>query len=612
MQQQAAAPGGGAAPAPEQAAPRPGGGLIGTIARMVFVWWLMNYLKGGGRKSADQPVLRNLFQRGEPVDISFYIDPSPVIKEALLKKDPIWDLESVHLVIDDAVSKNVTFQLPESAQNNGSLYLHTFVMREGHEFEQHNAFFGVTRLTHYGPKRRETKEKNLLFDEAQSEEDKEEEEEEEAPREIVNYWKPKMTVALVDDFSQYKQSTVPPHLRPLFLVDPEDDYYYPMIYFNEFWVLKSHMIEVNSTVDEVTIELTVSSIKPWLVQIISQVEESFRLQASMGLNTDDETDEFKKILVEGNPILLGITFVVSLLHSFFDFLAFKNDIGFWKDNRSMEGLSARSILINAACQFVIFLYLMDNDTSFVVLLSSGVGLLIEIWKITKAMKVTVQWRNGIPVPHFEDRASYSNSETKKHDAQAMKYLSYVIYPLVIGYSIYALVNESHKSWYSWILSSLVGAVYAFGFILMCPQLYLNYKLKSVAHLPWRQLTYKFLNTIIDDLFAFVITMPWLHRLSVFRDDVVFLIYLYQWYVYGVDKKRVNEFGFSEESSAAPAAPADDGPCSETEAEETEPPEEQTEEGPSTPTLRHRREPAQVEEIEPPKLHDAKDESKKDK
>jgi hypothetical protein len=53
-------------------------------------------------------------------------------------------------------------------------------------------------------------------------------------------------------------------------------------------------------------------------------------------------------------------------------------------------------------------------------------------------------------------------------------------------------------------------------VLPCLQLYLNYKLKSVAHLPWRQMTYKFLNTIIDDLFAFVIKMPTLHRLSVFR------------------------------------------------------------------------------------------------
>ena len=74
------------------------------------------------------------------------------------------------------------------------------------------------------------------------------------------------------------------------------------------------------------------------------------------------------------------------------------------------------------------------------------------------------------------------------------------------------------------------------------QLYLNYKMKSVAHLPWRQMTYKFLNTIIDDLFAFVIKMPVLHRLSVFRDDIVFLIYMYQRWIYRVDKKRANEFG----------------------------------------------------------------------
>ncbi|KIZ03444.1 Cleft lip and palate transmembrane like protein 1 [Monoraphidium neglectum] len=114
------------------------------------------------------------------------------------------------------------------------------------------------------------------------------------------------------------------------------------------------------------------------------------------------------------------------------------------------------------------------------------------------------------------------------------------------YAAYSLMYDTHKSWYSWVLGSLVGAVYTFGFILMCPQLYLNYKLKSVAHLPWRQMTYKFLNTIIDDLFAFVIKMPTLHRLSVFRDDIIFLIFIYQRWIYRVDKTRVNEFGFSAE------------------------------------------------------------------
>jgi hypothetical protein len=38
----------------------------------------------------------------------------------------------------------------------------------------------------------------------------------------------------------------------------------------------------------------------------------------------------------------------------------------------MEGLSARSVLINAFCQIVILLYLFDNETSFVVLLSAVV------------------------------------------------------------------------------------------------------------------------------------------------------------------------------------------------------------------------------------------------
>jgi hypothetical protein len=146
----------------------------------------------------------------------------------------------------------------------------------------------------------------------------------------------------------------------------------------------------------------------------------------------------------------------------------------------------------------------------------------------------------------------------------------VLYPLIIGYSVYSLYYDKHKSWYSWVLGSLVGAVYTFGFILMCPQLYLNYKLKSVAHLPWRQMTYKFLNTIIDDLFAFVIKMPLLHRLSVFRDDIIFLIYLYQRWIYRVDKTRANEFGWVEAEAekqqqvegAKDEAPAIEGSSSE--------------------------------------------------
>jgi hypothetical protein len=87
-------------------------------------------------------------------------------------------------------------------------------------------------------------------------------------------------------------------------------------------------------------------------------------------------------------------------------------------------------------------------------------------------------------------------------------------------------------------------------------------MQSVAHLPMKAFVYKFLGTIVDDFFAcvtylicdllvnglilddfvrrFCIKMPTLHRLACFRDDVVFLIFLYQRWIYRVDPKRVNE------------------------------------------------------------------------
>jgi hypothetical protein len=99
--------------------------------------------------------------------------------------------------------------------------------------------------------------------------------------------------------------------------------------------------------------------------------------------------------------------------------------------------------------------------------------------------------------------------------------------------------EEHKGVYSYLVGMLAGAVYVFGrvgaawaygtaglalgqpaslwhvgFIMQTPQLFINYKLKSVAAMPWRMMTYRCLNTIIDDLFAFIIKVrPWLSEAS---------------------------------------------------------------------------------------------------
>ena len=87
------------------------------------------------------------------------------------------------------------------------------------------------------------------------------------------------------------------------------------------------------------------------------------------------------------------------------------------------------------------------------------------------------------------------------------------------------MHESHAILYHWLrifwIQQLTVVIFLFtGFIMMTPQLFINYKLKSVAHLPWRMMTYKALNTFIDDLFAFVIKMPTLYRLGCFRDGKI--------------------------------------------------------------------------------------------
>lgn len=145
-------------------------------------------------------------------------------------------------------------------------------------------------------------------------------------------------------------------------------------------------------------------------------------------------------------------------------------------------------------------------------------------------------------------------QTDEYDSMAYTYLSYVAYPLLAAYAGYSVMYEEHKGWYSFLINTAVGFVYTFGFITMTPQLFINYKLKSVAHMPWKTFMYKALNTFVDDLFAFIIKMPTLHRLACLRDDVVFFVYLYQRWVYKEDASRPNEFGqVAQEPEKTPEA-----------------------------------------------------------
>jgi hypothetical protein len=229
-----------------------------------------------------------------------------------------------------------------------------------------------------------------------------------------------------------------------------------------------------------------------------------------------------------------VVYSVSILHLVFSWLAFKSDLQFWRSKTSFEGMSARSIQLSCLSNIVSFLYVQEQRQSRIALYFVGVRLVLNIWKLSKLTRVVrkatfpyVKWQNIVG-------ASQTIEEFEEIDAaefRCMRILFTLLLPLVAAFAGYRLIYHEFRSWYSWAILTLAVASQTAGFVIMTPQVFMNYRLKSVEHLPWRALTYQAINTFIDDVFTLCIRMPEVQKYSVFRDDIVFLVCCYQRYIY---------------------------------------------------------------------------------
>ncbi|XP_063220844.1 lipid scramblase CLPTM1L [Bacillus rossius redtenbacheri] len=356
----------------------------------------------------------------------------------------------------------------------------------------------------------------------------------------VSHIKSRVTFNVMTDDIVLPQYGLPPELIRLIMLTRSRQYL-PLVQYDFLNNRLRDLVEIKENVSHVPFTLVYSPVTFGKLRLMQHVRTALKSLQEFGF-TEKDVDEVKGIFADTNLYLLCITIFVSAIHLLFDFLAFKNDVSFWRNTQNLAGLSSRTVAWRAFSQSVVFLYLLDESTSLLVLVPTGVGMLIEMWKVQKLVRVRPTLARGfVPWLRLESRGrTEAEQRTQQFDAESMRYLSYLLYPLCVGGAVYSLLYEPHKSWYSWTVHSLVNGVYAFGFLFMLPQLFVNYKLKSVAHLPWRAFMYKAFNTFIDDLFAFIITMPTAHRVACFRDDVVFLIYLYQRWLYPVDKSRRDE------------------------------------------------------------------------
>ncbi|KAG7278354.1 hypothetical protein CRUP_024599 [Coryphaenoides rupestris] len=477
---------------------------------------------------------RNLFPKDTLMDFYVYISQDEVFSdfnntEALFwfHRDLVYGDWSTGENGDGCYEHFRDMDIPEAVQQNGSLYMHVYFTKSGfHPDPKRKGLYRRLATVHSSRKSH-------------------------GPVEVISHWHPNLTINIVDDHTAWVKGSVPPPLDQHVKFDAVSGDYYPIVYFNDYWNLQKDYYPINDTLQTLPLRLSFCQLSLWRWQLYAAQNARSPwnfLPDDTYEQSDEDQDSVKVALLETNPYLLGVTIVVSIVHSIFEFLAFKNDIQFWNSRQSLEGLSVRSIIFGVFQSLVVLLYILDNETNFVVQISVFIGLLIDFWKITKVMDVKLDRENKIagilPRLVFKDKSTYVQSSTKIYDDMAFKYLSWLLYPLFGCYAVYSLLYVEHKGWYSWVLSMMYGFLLTFGFITMTPQLFINYKMKSVAHLPWRMLTYKALNTFIDDLFAFVIKMPMMYRIGCLRDDVVFFIYLYQRWIYRVDPNRMNEFGTS--------------------------------------------------------------------
>ncbi|CDQ83200.1 unnamed protein product [Oncorhynchus mykiss] len=371
----------------------------------------------------------------------------------------------------------------------------------------------------------------------------------------VSHWRSRLTLNVVSEDFIFDRDFLPSDVHRYLRVfqNGKKRVYLPLLFVDELSNRVKDLMEINSTSTELPLTISYDTISLGKLRFWIHMQDAVYSLQQFGF-TEKDADEIKGIFVETNLYFLALTFFVAAFHLLFDFLAFKHDISFWKQKKSMVGMSSKAVLWRCFSTIVIFMYLFDEQTSLLVLIPAGVGSMIEVWKVKKAFKIQVIWK-GVKPTFIFGKSDESERRTVEYDTLAMKYLSYLLYPMCIGGAVYALVFLRYKSWFSWIINSLVNGVYAFGFLFMLPQLFVNYKFKSVAHLPWKAFMYKAFNTFIDDIFAFIITMPTSHRLACFRDDVVFLVYLYQRWLYPVDKTRMNEYGLSYTEEEKPKGKA---------------------------------------------------------
>jgi hypothetical protein len=301
----------------------------------------------------------NFFENGTMFDMYVYVSEDYDFQNFSDRESRVWLAEG--LVYGDwyggrngdgTVTKSKTIKPSNQLKNNGSIYMHVYVMKSGYSPDPASGEdyyagknMGYTRrLLNKFKKVRYLKTQNLLTGETEKS-DEEIIKSQTIKNEILSHWHPNLTINLVTDQTNWVKGTVPPPLDEYVTFLPGGNTYLPIIFLNDYWNMMRDYQAINETTETLELYLTFQPLSLFKWQLYAA--QAMRNKWTSNLfgealtggadETDEDQDSLKETLLDTNPYLLGMTIFVSILHSIFELLAFKNDIQFWKNRKSLEG-----------------------------------------------------------------------------------------------------------------------------------------------------------------------------------------------------------------------------------------------------------------------------------
>uniref|UniRef100_A0A8C5H167 Lipid scramblase CLPTM1L n=1 Tax=Gouania willdenowi TaxID=441366 RepID=A0A8C5H167_GOUWI len=468
--------------------------LLGVfVVYMLHTAWLLYgfiYTKPCDRSNGEQCISSYLSARPR-LQLSVFSclipDNSPLRLE--VKMDPF----DPHTTFE----RLVNVSLPEETRANGTLYAVVYVHKAGvSPLEDSREVHYASQLTTYIPP---------ALTEGQKDPHKGLASKSESP---VSHWRPRLSITMMSEDFTFNKAGLPSDVRRYMRVSHEGRqmFYLPLLLVNELSCRVSDLVEISSSTAQLPLTVSYEGISLTGFRFWVHLQDIVYSLRQFGF-TEENIDEIKETLVGSNLYMLVLTALVTALQLICEFLALKNDISAWRQKKSMMGMSRKSVLWRSLCTLLIFLHLLEQ-TSLLVLLPVGLGALSVFYLLISPA--------CFPGLDEEER------KTVEFDTQASKYLSYLVYPLCISGAVFSLAYLRQKSYYSWLINSLVTGVYAFGFLSMAPQLFINYKVPSNS-----------MNTFISDLCSCALflsssaSFSSSHQLSCFRDELLFVLYLYQ-------------------------------------------------------------------------------------